>query len=393
MLISISILTIILSALLIYYNWSKNRNVIYLGISLITLASFGLAHDILVNLGDPFLLALIFNHISPVYLIAGPMIFFYVRGTLSDNASFRRWDLLHFIPAFVQLIGVLPWFFKPWSEKMDIAQILIDDITQYQVLSFNSLLSTPVSFILRPLHLLIYVLLSIIMVWRFRPRALRGVEIPEHLVRINYQWMIILLASLLLMTSSYFVFAYEAALGDATTVLKKTLFFQQMSGVFFFCSSALLLVYPEVLYGMPRVKKERIEDSYTSSLTLAEEDQHRSDDDFQLMRDKVLDYLDTHKPYTNFEFSIQQLSTELDIPLNQLSYCINKVMDTKFTELRMRYRVNHAKELLSSGENKKLTIEAIGNMSGFSSRSSFYAAFKEIAGMSPTEYVEQENIK
>ena len=366
---------------------------IYLGISLITLASFGLAHDILVNLGDPFLLALIFNHISPVYLIAGPMIFFYVRGTLSDNASFRRWDLLHFIPAFVQLIGVLPWFFKPWSEKMDIAQILIDDITQYQVLSFNSLLSTPVSFILRPLHLLIYVLLSIIMIWRFRPRALRGVEIPEHLVRINYQWMIILLASLLLMTSSYFVFAYEAVLGDATTVLKKTLFFQQMSGVFFFCSSALLLVYPEVLYGMPRVKKERIEDSYTSSLTLAEEDQHRSDDDFQMMRDKVLDYLDTHKPYTNFEFSIQQLSTELDIPLNQLSYCINKVMDTKFTELRMRYRVNHAKELLSSGENKKLTIEAIGNMSGFSSRSSFYAAFKEIAGMSPTEYVEQENIK
>lgn len=383
----------ILSILLMYYNWSKNRNVIYLGVGLITLASFGLAHDILVNLGNPTLLALIFNHISPVYLIAGPMIFFYVRGTLSDDSSFRRWDLLHFIPAFVQLIGVLPWFFKSWSEKVDIARILIEDIRQYQVLSFNSLFSTQISLLLRPLHLLIYVVLSIILVWRFRTSSLRGVKIPAHLFKSNYRWMVILLSSLLLMCSSYMIFAFEAAYGEANYVFQDTLIYQKLAGIFFFCSSALLLLFPEVLYGMPRVKKEGLEVTLTSEPREMAEIKDSSDHDFNIMRDKVISYLDIHKPYTNFDFSIQHLSKELNIPLNQLSYCINKVMDIKFTELRMKYRVNHAKELLSSGENKKLTIEAIGNLAGFSSRSSFYAAFKEVAGMSPTEYLEQIHSK
>lgn len=390
MLIPVSLLTIILSILLIYYNWSKNRNVIYLGVSLITLACFGLAHEVLMNSGNPVLLAIIFNHITPAYLIPGPMIFFYVRGNLRDDHRLKTADYFHFIPAFIQLIGVLPWFIKPWAEKLDIAHILISDISQYRVLSFNQFIPTQVSLLLRPIHLLAYVLLSMTQLWKFRPYSLKGVQIPQHLFLINYRWMLILLTSLLLMCTSYFLFAYQAAYADAESILKKTALLQQMAGLFFFSSSALLLFFPEVLYGMPRVKKDvfavRINEIKKKD---TEPKSEEAEDEFIEIKNNILTYLDVQKPYTRFDFSVNEMAQYLDVPLNQLSYCLNRVMNTKFTELRMEYRVNYARELLSSGKSKELTIEAIGNMSGFSSRSSFYAAFKEKVGMSPTEYLEK----
>ncbi|MFM6975467.1 MAG: helix-turn-helix domain-containing protein [Sphingobacteriaceae bacterium] len=54
-------------------------------------------------------------------------------------------------------------------------------------------------------------------------------------------------------------------------------------------------------------------------------------------------------------------------------------------------RVDHARKLLENGSAGELSIEGIGKMSGFASRSSFYDAFKSETGLTPTEFLEQLN--
>jgi AraC-like DNA-binding protein len=54
-------------------------------------------------------------------------------------------------------------------------------------------------------------------------------------------------------------------------------------------------------------------------------------------------------------------------------------------------RIEHAKQLLKEGKNKTLSIEGIGSQSGFSSRSNFFSTFKSEVGMTPTEYLEENN--
>jgi len=47
------------------------------------------------------------------------------------------------------------------------------------------------------------------------------------------------------------------------------------------------------------------------------------------------------------------------------------------------------KELLLDGVSKNKSMDQIAEMAGFSSRSSFFSTFKEITGMTPSEYIQR----
>lgn len=393
MLLPISLLTIILSFLLVYHNWGKNRNVLYLGITLFSMACFGLAHDILVNIRHPFFLALILNHITPVYLLAGPMLYFYIRGNLNDDHRLNRKDWLHFIPSAIQLISILPWIFRPWTEKVEIAQVLIQDITQYKRIHFNLFFPPGFSLLFRPLVLLGYLIWSAVLLWRFRPERSTEFRIPDRLLLINHRWMWVLLTSLFLTCFFYLLLAVQLLTGNANAILGSTNEVKLLTGIFFFLSAGLLLFFPDVLYGLPRVKYkeqskvdvETVPDKTEAPVLITESAQLKE------LSNRILAYMEHNRPYTRYEFSINDLAEALDVPLNQVSWCLNRVMDIKFTTFRMKYRVAYAKQLLEDGKTREMTIEAVGNMAGFSSRSSFYTAFKEVAGMTPTEFLEKVN--
>jgi len=51
------------------------------------------------------------------------------------------------------------------------------------------------------------------------------------------------------------------------------------------------------------------------------------------------------------------------------------------------YRIEEAKNLLSSEKAKQMTIEAIGSDSGFNTKSAFYRAFKKHTGLTPSDFM------
>ena len=90
------------------------------------------------------------------------------------------------------------------------------------------------------------------------------------------------------------------------------------------------------------------------------------------------------KPYKDSSLKSIEVASDLDISLHEFSRLLNEVIGKSFSDFINEYRVEEAKHLITS--NSKYTLEAIGNMSGFNSKSAFYKAFKKFTGVTPAKY-------
>jgi len=97
-------------------------------------------------------------------------------------------------------------------------------------------------------------------------------------------------------------------------------------------------------------------------------------------------YMVIEKPYLNRELTIYDLAAQLKIPRHFLSEVINEHMGKNFYTLINDYRVEEVKRRIVDPAYKYLTILAIAYDSGFNAKSSFNTIFKEMTGMTPSEY-------
>ena len=80
---------------------------------------YGLTHYIVTIYKSVYWGAVLYVNFTPLYLLSGPFLYFYVRNSLTDRYELSRKDLLHFIPFVVHAIGLIPYLFSPFSEKID----------------------------------------------------------------------------------------------------------------------------------------------------------------------------------------------------------------------------------------------------------------------------------
>ncbi|MFM7769405.1 MAG: helix-turn-helix domain-containing protein, partial [Bacteroidota bacterium] len=90
------------------------------------------------------------------------------------------------------------------------------------------------------------------------------------------------------------------------------------------------------------------------------------------------------------DFSMHEIAVAMDAPIHHISYCLNQIMQTNFANLKNRLRVEYSILLMKQNESSTLSIEGIAQNSGFSTRSSFYSAFKNVTGTTPTEFLQKE---
>jgi AraC-like DNA-binding protein len=183
--------------------------------------------------------------------------------------------------------------------------------------------------------------------------------------------------------------------------------------------SLFLLLYPSMLYGLSGKNLHHIHPSgrvvesdtsplkvsghgatdqpFQSVVTIAVEDQTEWPEPRDLLDkveiEAVLKTLINGKNiFPDQNFTIYSLAIALEIPVHRLRTYFH-VRGESFSEFRNRLRVERAKELLKSGESKRFTLEAIGNMSGFSSNVSFFNEFRKITGTSPMQYAREHQAK
>lgn len=102
--------------------------------------------------------------------------------------------------------------------------------------------------------------------------------------------------------------------------------------------------------------------------------------------EKLNSYMDEEKPYLEEELTIELLSQRLAIPRHYLTQVINERFNKNFFNFINEYRVLAVKDKIAQKESDRYTILALAFDCGFNSKTTFNAAFKKIAGMTPSQY-------
>jgi len=100
----------------------------------------------------------------------------------------------------------------------------------------------------------------------------------------------------------------------------------------------------------------------------------------------ILQLMERDKPWLDAGFSLQDLSTRLATNQKYISQAINMYSETGFSGMMNRYRVNEARRLILEGK-PDVSLNDIALQAGFTNRVSFYRQFKELTGISPSEFV------
>nr|WP_315189646.1 AraC family transcriptional regulator [uncultured Flavobacterium sp.] len=389
MLLYVSISTILLSLILLFSNWKINRNATYLSLFLIVSSVYGIAHYFVMYGKSAFWLAVFYNHFTPLMLLLGPFLLFYVRGTLNDTTALKKIDFLHFIPALVHLIGIIPYTLQPFSEKLQIATIIIHNIDDIININTNYFYSTTLNFIIRPVLLFCYIIYCMYLIWKRFSVTNFDYNIPKKQLLISVRWLIILIVSLFFIVVEFLIITFNSIHIKPSVGLINSYPLYILSGVAYCIITFSLLLFPNVLYGIPRRTSTEItkKSKNQKQTPLIDESILIEKDPFSDLSESIKEYLKKEKPFIDPDFSISDIALALQVPQNHVSYCINTIMQTKFATLKSDLRIEYAVELLSENLNESFTIEGIAQQSGFKTRSSFYNAFKENVGVTPTEFI------
>ena len=158
-----------------------------------------------------------------------------------------------------------------------------------------------------------------------------------------------------------------------------------------------LLLNPAILYDLdvsvpenhPNVRRKlNIKDSEKAIVRNSES--ASTVDAYYKLSERILEYMKTERPYLNRDFTVHDLCTDLNAPRHHVQYCLKMILNKSFTDLKNEFRIEHAKELMTKKEDRFFSIDGVGQQSGFASSSNFFATFKQVTGMTPSQWMEKE---
>lgn len=298
------------------------------------------------------------NH--PLDFLLGPLLFLYVRARLGDG-TLRRIDWIHFLPAALCVLYLLPYYFQSGADKLaDRASPAY--ATWYLVRSALAISLCSV-----------YVAVTIARVVRHVRRRRAGIG---PVARVTAPVMVLcagFFAATVVAIVRYWV---DVSTPEAMAMTKGWL---PLAGTIVLCGMAYVglrdsgELAAEPALGRPR-KYE------TSSL---------SDDRAERGRVALLHALRSDRAYLDPDLTLKSLAARVGMPASHVSQIINERLHQNFTDLINQYRVEEAKRRLLEPASQHYSIAAIAEEVGFRSKSSFNAVFKKHAHMTPSAFREQ----
>lgn len=302
----------------------------------------------------------------PLLFCMGPFYYFYCR-TLTDRSykiNFK--SLINFIPAFIVLLMMLPFYTMPDELKVQ----FMENISE------NGVIKIPVEqLIFMGSHVIqtsIYIFASYKFIYGKENEVKKFSS--DTIVIKNLEW----LKKFSLYFSIYFLLYF---------ILVLILIF--INAYQFEIDYSMLLIMAALTYILSYVSLAHLEFfRNTEPVESQKNEKIKSNEKFPELKEKLLEYMLSEKPYLKNDLKISELASGLSVPSYQLSQFINDEFSMNFYDFINKYRIEDAKKLLID-DTHNFKILAIAYEVGFNSKATFNRVFKKITSFTPSEYKEK----
>lgn len=380
-------LNLIISMLLFIYKWRQNKAIIYL-VSLILLAN--MRHIIMLLLNQPFesrILAVLLVHFDPVVILIGPLLFLYFKSLIQGKFVFEKWFWLYLIPVSIFFINTFSYYFLDIESKDQFAKLMQNiNHADVKLPGGTWLFDYNIQMIIAPLHNWTFIIYSFIYVYQQKKKKSIKLKISRIIVRLK--WIIFLMMLPVLLQILFATLKspkkFDLSFQDSTISFD----IMYLSTLFLPLS---FILFPSLLYGSTNTSTslwEKVKEMRVSISRIAlDEKMENTEKSTDL--DRIIQYMDKKKPYLKSNFSVHDVSRELNIPHLRVSNSFNKQINIPFPKYRNDLRVKYAVQMFKDQKHLEMSIEGIAMQSGFKTKSAFYAAFKLEYKMTPTEWIEK----
>jgi AraC-like DNA-binding protein len=303
---------------------------------------------------------------DPFPFLAGPLLFLYLKTLITKAKTFSAKNFLHFIPFGICVVYLLPYYFQSTPAKIEhmLAERETPGLGEWYYVRSALLI----------VHFLIYLSLMIWMLVRYSREIKKKVIQIDESVRLQIRFLVV--SSALLWFFGILRYTFDPTSQSNLLILLGVAII--VYGLGYIC-----LIKPEVLSGAEEAQTPA--PKYEKS-TLSEERSER-------YLKKLRQFMETEKPFTDGELTLQKLAEKLSIPPQHLSQTINERLNQSFSDFVNSYRVEEVKKMFLDPAKKHYSILAIAEEAGFNSKSSFNAVFKKHTSQTPSEFRKNLNGK
>ena len=308
----------------------------------------------------------------PVVFLIGPIYYLYALSLLYKDFNIDVKRALHFVPAILCCLFLLPFYAKPAAAKIAFLAGIIKN--GYVIFPLDQFILLALS----TCQMLAYFYLTFTVLQNFEENFMHESASTEIL---NVSWLkkISLWFSLYMML--FFIAYFQLFLLKAH---RQEIFYIVMlilSG-FIHAVGYHAIKQPEIFSG---VKIKPAAPKYQKT-ALPEQKS-------KIYLEKLLQIMKEKKPFLNPELKLFDLAETLEIAPNHLSQVINAELDKNFFDFINDYRVEEAKLRLVDAKFEHYSILAIALDVGFNNKASFNRVFKKHTSMTPSDFVKAQSGK
>jgi AraC-like DNA-binding protein len=306
----------------------------------------------------------LFEYDSPVSLCIGPLVFLYIRYQTNPKARLQPADLLHLLPVILYVWLLRNFLFSSASAKAEMIHNLT--IPNFIFVQY-----------LKKVQLLLYGLLCYRLLIRHK-RVTR--ELLSNLQSRQLEWMQHLLLGAAMLFGVW-VISNEVRWAEPALGLALLGFSYWVAYLSVQQESSLAHMNTETV--LPIIAEEPAVRYRHSTLT----------EEYLVHTVKKIErHMSEQKPYLDGDLTLTSLAEQLQINPNQLSQVLNEGLTENFYRFVNRYRVEESKQMLLDPAFSHYNILGIAFQAGFSTKSTFNKTFKELTGLSPSEFVKHNRL-
>lgn len=322
------------------------------------------------------LLIHLFPMVLPVFLAIIPSFYIFILSLTKLHIS-RKTLFLNYLPSALFVLLIMPFYFLPHHEKLD---FLNSNLNQNSSLLSSLIYKTfifGVSIVINT-QIFTYIFLFIKTFTHYNTEIEKRFSFKE---KINLKWAVVLTFFVLILI---FMLNFADLIGIGNSLKAGIIFNLFSTAVFYFLF--LKGINQKYIFNEQKLSTEKIIDVETAQSTDKYQKSFLKPDEKIRISHDLDETIKNRDIFLKKNLNIEFLAKKLNTNTAYLSQIINEQYNSNFFNFVNKIRIQKASELLLSPEHEKFTIEALAELCGFGSRTSFYEAFKKIHKITPSQY-------